>query len=250
MLVEKETIKWNGELTLKWHEPSCILMQKSNDGESETNVYSHYSKKGCNCHGKKQKTKNLVMLNGLYSIIDKLIDINNTDTNNGFINYMEIGLSSTAPVNSQTALVLSQYRKFMNSAVRSGTNAVYGAFFSGVQGNTASSLVATGISTTQFTVTTGEGILFTAGETIKVGSQTKIIQSVVGDTITLTTALTTTPTAGTTVQQCIAELGLFGGSAATSTAGTGIMFARTTNFTPEPKPNGYGATIEWAVTLT
>jgi hypothetical protein len=224
-------------------------MQKS-QSISDSDVYSYYRENGCGCDGKKQRTTNLVMLNGLYSIIDKLIDINNTDTINGFINYMEIGLSSTAASNGQSALVISQYRKFMNSATRSGTNAVYGVFFSGVQGNTASSLVASGASTTVFDVTTGEGILFAAGETIKVGSQTKIISTVVGDTITLTTALTSTPTPGTVVEQCVAELGLFGGSSATSTAGTGIMFARTTNFTPEPKPNGYGATIEWAVALT
>lgn len=248
MKVETEQIKWNGTVTLKYHKPDCHLMLLSKQGKTDDEIYQ--SKETCNCDGVSYSGKNLVMLNGLYSIIDKLIDINNTDTINGFISYMEIGLSSAAASNGQSALVLPTYRKLVNSAVRSGTNAVYGAFYSGVQGNTASSLVASGASTTVFDVTTGEGILFDDGQTIQVGSQVKVISTVVGDTITLTTALTSTPTPATTVQQCIAELGLFGGSSATTTVGTGIMFARTVNFTAEPKPNGYGATIEWAVALT
>jgi len=248
MKVETEQIKWNGTITLKYHKPDCQLMLLSSQGKTDDEIYQ--SKNTCNCDGASYSGKNLVMLNGLYSIIDKLIDITNTDQNNGFISYMEIGLSSNAAANTQSALVLPSFRKFMNSATRSGTNAVYGAFYSGVQANTNSSLVATGTSTTVFDVTSGDGVLFDDGQTIQVGSEVGVISTVVSDTITLTNPLTATPIIGTTVDQCIAEIGLFGGSSASSTIGTGILFARTVSFTPEPKPAAYGATIEWAVALT
>lgn len=205
----------------------------------------------CDCDGPcETHIPNLALLSGLYSIVDKLIDITNTDTVNGFCSYIEVGLSSTTPVNSQTALVLPFARRPINSASRSSTNAVFGVFFSGVVGNTASTTVLTGASTTVFDVQAGLGASFAAGQTIKVGSEIKIISTVVSDTITLTTALTSTPTPGTTVDQCYAELGLFGGSTATTTLGSGIAFARTVSFTPEPKPAGYGATVEWVVALT
>jgi len=245
-----DNLKWTGKLTKKEHFPHCSLMKASSQGFSDAEVISKFE---CDCQGHEEHFENLVVTSGLNSIVDRLVDIENTNTGTGFVKYLEVGMSNTAANAGQTALVKPKSRKQITQAYRDTTNAVFKTFFNGTQANSNTSQVAIGTSTTQFTVLSGQGSLFTAGELIEVGlgsPQIREISTVVGDTITLTTALGSIPSGGEDVKQAYGELGLFGNSSATDTIGTGSLYARTVSFTPRTKDAGFGMTIEWHITLT
>lgn len=244
-----DNLKWNATVIKKEHHPQCALMIASESGLSDKEVLNH----SCNCDGHEETFHNLVVTTGLASIVDRLVDIENTNTDTGFINYLEIGMSNTAVNAGQTSLIKPKARKLITQGYRDTTNAVFKTFFNGTQANSNTSYVAIGTSTSQFTVLSGQGSLFAAGQLVEVGLITpeiKEISTVVSDTITLTSPLATIPSGGETVKQAYGELGLFGNSSATSTVGTGTMYARTISFTQRTKDSGYGMTIEWHITLT
>lgn len=234
-------IQVKGVVTIGHHSPDCPISWHQGEDMPE-----------CTCTPETETVHNLVMLNGLYSIIEHLVD--GTDTSNGFINYMEIGTGKTTPVNTQTGLTLPKFRKLIVQAYRDTTNAVFKTFYNGTQANTYATTVLTGTSTTIFTVPSGQGGNFANGQQIQVTiggtPYERTISTVVGDTITLTSALPSIPSTNDPVEQLLCELGLFGGALATSTNGTGIMFSRTISFTARTKANGSGMTIQWNYSLT
>lgn len=234
-------IQVKGMVTLSHHSPDCAVSWHEGDDMPE-----------CTCQPESETFHNLVMLNGLYSIIEHLVD--GSDTANGFINYMEIGTGKDTPVNTQSTLVLPKFRKLIVQAYRDTTNAVFKTFYNGTQANTYATTVLTGTSTTQFTVPSGQGANFSNGQQIQVTISgtpyERTINTVVGDTITLTSALPSIPATSNPVEQLLCELALFGGALATSTNGTGTMFSRTISFTARTKTAGSGMTIQWNYSLT
>lgn len=236
----QEHLVWMGKVRRKLHPPCCNLMQTDGHGE-------------CDCNGDVSEGKNLVLYSGLYSIIDKLIDITNTNTTDGFITYLEVGMSNTAANPTQTALVAPKARKAMFTSARSATNALFNVFFNGAECNSVSTTVASATSSTQFTVQAGLGAQFAIGQLIEVniaGLEYSTITNIATDTITVSPAFTMTPPVSATVKQAFAEVGMFGGSAATATLGSGIAFARSVSFSPASKDSGYGLTVEWHITFT
>lgn len=245
-----DKLTWKGTVTKKEHSPDCSLMLASAQGYSDNEVLSQFE---CNCQGHSETFENLVVTTGLQSIVDKLVDINNENNDVGFVKYLEVGMNNTAANAGQTALVKPKARKLITQAYRDTTNAVFKTFFNGTQANSNVSQVAIGTSTVQFTVLAGQGSLFAAGQLIEVGlgsPQIREISTVVGDTITLTSALGSIPSGGEDVKQAYGELGLFGNSTANETIGSGSLFARTVSFTQRTKDSGFGMTIEWHITLT
>lgn len=243
--VNHSDIEWMGKIRAKWHPPECLIMKASRlglEGEELNRIQ-------CDCDGESEEKSNTVLLTGLYSIVNKLIDFTNTNTTDGFISYIEFGLSATAANSSQLGLILPKARKLMTESDRDTTNAYFKTVFTGIEGASAQTAVVSGASNTQFTVTGGTGTLFAVGQTIIVGSDVTIITGISTDTFTVSPALAGTPIGGEVVAQAIAEVGLYGGSTATSTLGSGIGFARTTVSTPSAKPTSYGLTIEWTVSL-
>lgn len=244
-----DQLRWKAEVFRQIHTPSCAIMKAIENGSSEEEALAI----PCSCGAPLEKTHNLVLLTGLYSIIEKLTDITNTNTNDGFINKMEIGMSDTTPLNTQTGLIKPKFRKGIVQAYRDTTNAVFKCFFNGTQATSNTTTITIGTSTTQFTVVSGTGALYTVGESIQVGlpsPEITEITNIAGDTIQVNPPLSTIPSGGQTVKQAYTELGLFGGSAATDTIGTGTAFARTTSFTPRVKDAGYGMTVQWNISLT
>ncbi len=245
-----DNLKWKAKVVKKEHTPQCSLMLASEQGFSDNEVLEKFE---CNCLGHSEEFENLVVTTGLNSIVDRLIDVNNENTDVGFVKYLEVGMNNTAANAGQTALVRPKARKLITQAYRDTTNAVFKTFFNGTQANSNLSQVAIGTSTTQFTVLSGQGSLFAAGQLVEVGlgsPQIREILTVVGDTITLTSALGSIPSGGEDVKQAYGELGLFGNSSATTTLGSGSMYARTVSFTQRTKDSGFGMTIEWHITLT
>lgn len=245
-----DNLKWKARVVKKEHTPQCSLMLASNQGFSDKEVLDQFE---CNCGGHSEEFENLVVNTGLYSIVDRLIDVNNENTDVGFVKYLEVGMNNTAANAGQTALVRPKARKEVTQAYRDTTNAVFKTFFNGTQANSSVSQVAIGTSTTQFTVLSGQGSLFAAGQLIEVGlgsPQIREILSVVSDTITLTSALGSIPSGGEDVKQAYGELGLFGNASASETIGSGSLYARTVSFTQRTKDSGFGMTIEWHITLT
>ena len=245
-----DNLKWKARVVKKEHTPQCSLMLASNQGFSDKEVLDQFE---CNCGGHSEEFENLVVNTGLYSIVDRLIDVNNENTDVGFVKYLEVGMNNTAVNAGQTALVRPKARKQITQAYRDTTNAVFKTFFNGTQANSATSQVAIGTSTTQFTVLSGQGSLFAAGQLIEVGlgsPQIREILTVVSDTITLTSALGSIPSGGEDVKQAYGELGLFGNATASETIGSGSMYARTVSFIQRTKDSGFGMTIEWHITLT
>lgn len=251
MEIIKEDVKWFGVLKQKYHTPKCNLMIASSQGKSDEEVLTQE----CNCSGHEEVgIKNTVLNGGLYSIIERLIDKDNVNTDDGFISYLEIGLSDTASLAAQTGTILPIARKEIVQALRSSTNAVFKTFFNGTQGNSYSTVVAIGTSTSQFNVVSGTGANFTVGESIQMdvgsGPENVEITNIASDTIQVSPALSAIPSGGETVKQLITEMTLWGTSSASSVLGSGTCFARTTNFTPRVKDPNYGMTIEWHITLT
>lgn len=247
----KSDFKWIGVLKAKYHTPQCQLMTASNSGVSDEDVLAME----CNCNGPVEEgIKNTVLTNGLVSIINKLIDKDNENTVDGFITHLEIGLSDTASASGQTGTILPIARKPIVQALRSSTNAVFKTFFNGTQGNSYSTQITIGTSTTQFNVLSGTGSNLTVGESIQVdlsgGAENTEISNISVDTIQVSPALSGIPSGGEDVKQLIVEMTLWGTSNASDSLGTGVCFARTTNFTPRVKDPNYGMTIEWHITLT
>lgn len=242
----QDGLKWKATVFGHWHEPNCDVMLAEED---EKAIQTE-----CNCSGKKEVFTNTVLNLGIYSIIEKLVDINNENTSDGFISYLEIGMSDTAPLASQTGLIKPKARKKIVSGSRDATNAVFKVFFNGTQANSSFSSITIGTSTTQFSLVGGSGSLFTIGELIEVdlagGAEIVEITNLAGDVVTVDPPLSVTPSGGEAVKQAYKELGLFGGSSATTAIGTGTPFARTTDFTARTKDQGFGLTIEWHISIT
>lgn len=242
-----DNLQWKATVIKKEHKPSCSIMT-SNLSEKET-----MKTISCDCDGHSETFSNLVVNGGMNSIVDKLIDTENSNTTDGFISYLEIGMSDSTPLATQTDLIKPKARKFITYAYRDSTNAVFKTFFNGTQANSNNTIIAIPTSTSQFSVVSGTGSLFTIGELIEVGlgsPEITEITNISGDTITVNPPLATIPSGGQTVKQAYGELGLFGTSSATSALGSGVMFARTISFTPRVKDSGFGMTIEWHVALT
>lgn len=245
-----ESLKWNATVIKKEHPPSCSIMKASYVGMNEKDIMKDVI---CDCSGHNETFSNLVVNGGMNSIVDRLIDTENTNSNDGFINYLEIGMSDTTPLATQTSLIKPKSRKFITYAYRDTTNAVFKTFFNGTQANSNSTIISIGTLTSQFSVVSGTGALFTIGELIEVGlgsPEVTEITNISGDIITVNPPLASIPSGGETVKQAYGELGLFGTSSASSSVGTGVMFARTVSFTPRTKDSGYGMTIEWHIALT
>lgn len=244
-----ESLNWKGVAVVKEHLPSCSIMKASEAGLEDEVIMST----ACDCAGHEEESPNIVLNTGIFSIIEKLTDINNENDSDGFCTHIEIGMSDTAPLASQTALIKPKSRKAIAQAFRDSTNAVFKVFFNGTQANSSQSSVTIGTSKTQFSIVGGSGSLFSIGELIEVGlpsAEIVEITNLVGDIVTVDPPLSTTPSGGETVKQAYQELGLFGGSSATDTIGTGVAFARTTSFTARTKDQGFGLTIEWRISIT
>lgn len=237
----QDNIGLKGIVTVGFHDPSCPISWHTGEDMPE-----------CMCKPEEETFPNLIMLAGLYSIIESLVDPDNT--NDGWIKYMEVGTGKTTPVNTQTTLTFPKSRKIVRQAYRDTTNAVFKTFFNGTQAITNATTVLTGSSTTQFTVPSGQGANFSNGEQIQVTitgtPYERTINTVVGDTITLTSPLPSIPSPGDPVDELLCELALFGGSLANTSLSSGIMFSRTISFTPRTKALGSGMTIQWNYTLT
>lgn len=230
--------QFKGEVTIKEHLPHCSIM------EDEDNY--------CNCNGYTETFPNTTLLTGLYSIIERMVDPSNTT--DGFITFLEVGMSDTTPANTQTDTILPKARKEIRYAYRDTTNAVFKTFFNGSQANTNQATVSIGTSTTQFTLQGGQGALFAVGQSIKVTiggtPYTTEITNIATDTLTVSPALGAIPSGGNPVEQLLVEMVLYGTSLADATIGSGTAFARTTSFTPRTKASGFGLTAEWRITLT
>lgn len=248
--IMKDSLKWVGTLVKKVHTPDCALMKASAEGLEDAEVLQHE----CDCGGDEtREIKNIALNSGIYSIINKLVDINNENTSDGFVTHLEIGMSDTAPLASQTSLIKPKARKAITQAYRDTTNAVFKCFFNGGQANSNSTTTTIGTSTSLFSVVAGTASLFTVGEQIEVGLSTPEIteiSNIAGDQITVNPPLASVPSGGETVKQAYKELGLFGGSSANSTIGSGTAFARTTDFTARTKDPGYGLTVEWHIAIS
>lgn len=234
---------WKGVPTIQLHTPQCALMH-----EVDFTLES-----SCSCDGPKEQFENTVLTGGIESIIRKLIDTENTNTSDGFVKYLEIGMSDTAANASQTGTILPKSRKQVAYAAIDGTSAVFKAFFNGSEAVSNESNVAIGTSTTQFSVTSGTGTRFAVGQLIQVGMSTPQyvrITVLSTDTLTVTPALTGIPSGGETVKQAYKEIVLYGGDSASDTIGTGIAFARSASFSSRVKDSGYGLTVEWHISLS
>lgn len=239
--VKDPELKWMGTGVVQMHTSDCEIMERDD------------ALANCTCNGHREEFENIALNSGLYSIINRLIDKDNLNQTDGFVSYLEIGMSDTAANPTQTGTILPKARKKIVQAYRDTTNAVFKTFFNGTQAVSNQTSVAIGSSGTQFSVLAGTGANFAVGQLIQVGLSTPEfteIQTIVGDTFTVSPALTSIPSGGQYVKQAYKELVLYGTSSANDNIGSGVAFARTTSFTARTKDQNYGMTIEWHITLT
>ena len=153
--VEEQThLKQSGTGYLQTHHSGCPVMAGDMDpfaGE-------------CGCD--KEAFVNTALLTGIHSIIERLV--NPANTTDGYVTHFEVGMSETAPANSQTGTILPKARKFVKQAYRDTTNAVFKTFWNGIEATTNRGTVAIGTSTTQFTLLATQGVLFAIGQSIRV----------------------------------------------------------------------------------
>lgn len=234
--VNKESYEWDGYVIHKTHDRDCDIMK------DELNK--------CNCSGEEVISKNTVLIKGIHSIIDKLVDKDNVNRNDGFLTHIELGKSKEAAAPSDENTVLPVFRKALTEARRDGTNAILKVFLNPSEANSVSATVAIGVDQSNFELLAGNGALFDVGETIYVDGQYVEITAKTDDALTVSPALSSTLSGGETVNSTISEIVLYGGGTANSSNGTGIPFARTTTFTPKVKVPGSGETLEWHINIS
>lgn len=236
-VMENSGMKWQGMVFHKKHTDKCQLMRL---GDS----------RDCDCDGVEDHSHNTVLTVGIHSIINKLVDKDNINNNDGFITHIELGGSKSIASAGQTSTVIPRFRKALTSAERDGTNAIFKVFLNPTDANSVSGTVAIGQTTTQMDLLAGNGSLFEVGETVSIDGEFVEITNIVGDAITVSPALSTTPSGGETISSTISEIVLYGGGSATDVTGTGIAFARSSTFTPKVKVPGSGETLEWHVNIS
>lgn len=149
------------------------------------------------------------------------------------VSYIGLGYSDTRtgtgvpPTAADTQLTREAYRQTPNERYNANNQTlVVIAYLDASTANPTNTTVASGASTTQFTVQAGQGANYAQHDLIRVRISgvwyTVTVDGVVSDTITLKTStpLPSTPTAGNEVQRGYGETMLFCGQA-TGTANTG-----------------------------
>jgi hypothetical protein len=167
------------------------------------------------------------------------------------IKYIELGFSDVALNTAHVATQKPVARKPIGDLSIAGGVITASAYFGGASANCAQGTIAASPSPTDtvFTLQSGEGALFQAGQLVRVNNvENKRILSIAGDQLTLVGALGFTPSAGHTVRQMLSEATVWGGSTSSTSIGTGIMYGRALLDVPVYKVSGAGQNITFELT--
>lgn len=200
-----------------------------------------------------QTFENSALVSGLISLMRRFA----LAENKGQALILEIGLSNLATeAETDTGCKVPKARASLTGSA-DGLNFVITGYIDGSTGTTNTGTVASGTSTSVFTLQTGQGANFQVGSMIRVNdpangitNQDVMILSKSGDQITLKTtaphsALTAIPGAGATVEELISEIAIIGDNGATTSLETGVGYARAVLSTLLTKPDEFGLDIEW-----
>lgn len=165
---------------------------------------------------------------------------------------VEWGGGSNAADPSDTDLHVPKSRTNC-TATDSGVTFTLDGFFSGVSGtHTATGTITAGADEENFTSSGSHGLV--AGQWIEVTDatpgisqeQVKILSVSTNDiTLDPSTPLSATPTATGVWSELVTEIGIWGGTGASATLGTGTLYARAILDTFYTKPQFYSLDIEW-----
>jgi hypothetical protein len=180
----------------------------------------------------------IVTYSGLYAVADVLADD---------LKYMELDYAGVELDYTHVATPSPAARYQILSAVKSGAQLLLSTYFGAGKGTCAATQIASVTNASQFTVTTGEGSLLQPDQLIRVNNlENRVIDTVAGDVVTLTTPLGFTPAPLHSVTQMIAGVTLWGGADADHVIGSGRLFGRALLLLPRYKQanNGLDLTLE------